>query len=237
MGSAKQLKVYMLPKDTARAAISISVINTFTCIWGLVVIFGCYFISLYLGAVPPLGVDIANWPMISDCFVVQPASFVSRFGMITLAALLWLDSVVFHFFLGHSPRFGGRGWSDHAGLLFASIGCICLGIVGAVNEKEDVGIHSTAAVIFFAFYYIFMIICLVRCYAVTGLDDLGLKFKLLGVVLGLIALAVFVIRYAVTGGTQTAFAEWLAVITILLYDYTFVFDYDDHVSLQVVDAE
>ena len=102
------------------------------CISSTIII--CYFISYVKNTVP-------LWlPMISDCFVVPPASYISRIGLPFTSCILVLHNIILHEFINSSLA------------IIPSIASLCLCIVSAVNEKENIIIHNYAAYIFFVLY-------------------------------------------------------------------------------------
>lgn len=131
----------------------------------------CYALSLAKG-------DVPLWPapMVSDCFVPQPQSFLSRVGLcgggVAAAGCVW----TFGACVQRAARASGasslafeRGvrWAPRLGYAaFAS-----LALVGACNEDELVQLHGTAAVLFFACFAAYMYLSSLQC----GVLQLGTR--------------------------------------------------------------
>ena len=90
-------------------------------------------------------------PMISDTFVYAPESYVSRFGVVTASAMLqlvvWLlRSYLCAFASGH------RAWRWFAtvhSLCGGAVASAAMGLVGAINDQENLKYHLSAATVFF----------------------------------------------------------------------------------------
>jgi hypothetical protein len=89
-------------------------------------------------------------PMISDTFVYAPESYVSRFGVVTASAMLqlvvWLlRSYLCAFASGH------RAWRWFATVhsLCGAVASAAMGLVGAINDQENLKYHLSAATVFF----------------------------------------------------------------------------------------
>lgn len=89
-------------------------------------------------------------PMISDTFVKAPESYISRMGIVTVATLLQLTV---WFLRSYLCAFAAptRAWRCFtlAHSLAGALGSVALGLVGAVNEKENLRAHLDAATTFF----------------------------------------------------------------------------------------
>eukprot|EP01060_Flectonema_neradi_P007677 TRINITY_DN15382_c0_g2_i1.p1 TRINITY_DN15382_c0_g2~~TRINITY_DN15382_c0_g2_i1.p1 ORF type:complete len:237 (+),score=22.93 TRINITY_DN15382_c0_g2_i1:76-786(+) len=205
-----------------------------SCSWGLSIILTCYVISWKEGYVPgPLG-PIKNWPMISDCFVHPPASYLSRFGIIILAVCMWINAAVYFFWTGQNKN-GGRQFADHVTAFLITIGCCGLATVGAVNEDENNTIHTTGAVTFFLSYYSFMTISLCRVLSMPQVHRLSRLFKIVSATIGWIAITAFV-GWNIVYGKNLPVAEWTMTIMILTYELSFKWDYDGDVFIGAAEA-
>lgn len=89
-------------------------------------------------------------PMISDTFVKAPESYISRLGIVTVATLLQLTVWFLHSYLCAfaAPT---RVWRCFTLVhsLAGALGSIALGLVGAVNNQENLRAHFDAATTFF----------------------------------------------------------------------------------------
>ena len=205
-----------------------------SCSWGLGIILTCYAISWKEGFVPgPLG-PIKDWPMISDCFVHAPASYVSRFGIIILAVAMWINAAVYFFWTGLTKN-GGRQGADHVTAFLITIGCCGLATVGAVNEKENNAIHTTGAVTFFLSYYSFMTISLCRVLSLPQVHKNSRLLKIVSATIGWFAIISFIACNAVFGKNLPV-AEWVMTIMILTYELSFKWDYDGDVFIGAAEA-
>ena len=94
--------------------------------------------------------DAPAIPMISDTFVKAPESYVSRLGIVTVATLLQFTVWFLHSYLCAfaAPT---RAWRCFtlAHSLAGALGSVALGMVGAVNDRENMRAHLDAATTFF----------------------------------------------------------------------------------------
>jgi len=197
----------------------------------LVTIFVCYFFAVAQGHVPV-------WlPMISDCAIYPPEEYIFRIGLILSAALLNLNSLLMLFYQ-HNVKLteGGATTFDKVSFSFATLGCLGLMVVGAVNEVENNTIHSTAAVIFFVAYEIYILLITYSMWDFSGPKSTNLIVKLCLSIYGLVALILFAFMSSnwVKYGTDIAFCEWTGTIAIILFNMTFVYEYGDELNLGVV---
>eukprot|EP00013_Stygamoeba_regulata_P013364 CAMPEP_0177669752 /NCGR_PEP_ID=MMETSP0447-20121125/23654_1 /TAXON_ID=0 /ORGANISM="Stygamoeba regulata, Strain BSH-02190019" /LENGTH=278 /DNA_ID=CAMNT_0019176731 /DNA_START=132 /DNA_END=967 /DNA_ORIENTATION=- len=198
----------------------------------------CYFTAVALGHVP-------LWlPMISDCGVEKPERYLFRFGLVTSALLLCLNSFIM-LLLQKSDKWGPPPASnmDEMCVVVASVSCLALAVVGVVNEREDDAVHSTAAVIFFAGYLIYEILTICRIVGVQprvspavvlGMD--GLEVLCAGEALVLTAftaaaLVGYVVFAILSQNTLRALCEWLGVLGIVLFNMSFTMEYADELFL------
>ena len=97
--------------------------------------------------------DAPLLPMISDTFVKAPESYVSRLGLVTVATLLQFTVWCLHSYLcafavdGRSPAMWR--WFALMHSLTGAGGSFALGLVGAINDRENLRAHNSAATIFF----------------------------------------------------------------------------------------
>jgi len=200
-------------------------------ILALVTIFTCYFLAVSQGNVPV-------WlPMISDCAIEPPEEYIFRIGIILSAALLNLNSLLMLFYQ-HNTKLaeGGATCFDKFAFSLATLGCFGLMVVGAVNEVENNTIHSTAAVIFFVAYEIYILMITYTMWDFSGPKSTNLIVKLCLSIYGLVALILFAFMSSNWGkyGTDIAFCEWTGTIAIVLFNMTFVFEYGDQLNLGVI---
>eukprot|EP00163_Fabomonas_tropica_P019106 TRINITY_DN3357_c0_g1_i3.p2 TRINITY_DN3357_c0_g1~~TRINITY_DN3357_c0_g1_i3.p2 ORF type:complete len:392 (+),score=104.41 TRINITY_DN3357_c0_g1_i3:325-1500(+) len=119
----------------------------FSAAWGTFGILLCYGLAVMLGHVPIF------LPMISDCGVHPPELYIFRFVLIPTAMYIMRVKYLAKDFIKSAVPLTP---TDDRAATIAGIAAVCLGIVGAVNEKEDNDIHTTAAVIFFVLSVIYM---------------------------------------------------------------------------------
>ena len=95
----------------------------------LATIFSCYGIAVSLGHVPV-------WlPMISDCGVYPPEKYLFCGGLITGAVFVFAESILLY----HAE---GKVFSNsRLSLIFSLVASVGMGVVGAVNEKENLSVH------------------------------------------------------------------------------------------------
>lgn len=115
-----------------------------TAILGLGSILLCYGLALCRG-------HVKLWPvpMISDCGVLPPEKYPFRLGIVTSALLMALCSVVIY--VAGVPR-------SKPAVVLGVAACLSLSITGTINEKEASKIHSISAIIFFALYWVNMVL-------------------------------------------------------------------------------
>ena len=96
----------------------------------LATILSCYVIAVSLGHVPV-------WlPMISDCGVYAPEKYLFCCGLITGSVFVFGEAILLY----HAE---GKAFSNsRLSLILSSVASVGMGIVGAVNEKEDPVLHS-----------------------------------------------------------------------------------------------
>jgi alpha-L-fucosidase len=180
--------------------------------------------------------NVPAWlPMISDCAIYPPESYIFRVGIILSAALLNLNSVMMLFYQ-HNVKPGGATCFDKVTLSLASLGCAGLMVVGAVNEKENNTIHSTGAIIFFVCYEIYILCITYSMWDFSGPKSTNLIIKLALSIYGLVALILFAFMSSNWGkyGTDIAFCEWTGTIAIILFNMTFVYEYGDNLHLAAI---
>ena len=103
-------------------------ISTFTVIL-------CYLIATSLG-------HVKIWlPMISDCGVEKPEKYIFTFGLILSGQLLFINSYVVYMHFKNKFAI--------IPLVLRFISSIALIVIGLVNEKDIVLIHTIASLLFF----------------------------------------------------------------------------------------
>lgn len=200
---------------------------------GLSTIAICYVLCVYvLGAIAPL----PHVPMISDTFVPQPASFVSRFGMTATAFLLWLTQLFFLFYAKVSP--GASPARDHFAFWTGSVGAFGLAIVAACNEDEDGTLHGTGAGMFFIGQLIMMVIMTRRAYYLAHHGSLtttyaDAHFKAAITVVATAFGLGFVVFSSNWGkwSNQIAICEWSATFCIFLFNRSLIPEFADNVYI------
>eukprot|EP01119_Soliformovum_irregulare_P003870 TRINITY_DN14918_c0_g1_i1.p1 TRINITY_DN14918_c0_g1~~TRINITY_DN14918_c0_g1_i1.p1 ORF type:complete len:244 (-),score=61.94 TRINITY_DN14918_c0_g1_i1:56-787(-) len=199
---------------------------------GILTILTCYIIAVMKGHVP------AWLPMISDCAVQSPESYIFRLGMISTAMLLECNSILMLAYLNTSGLRGKRSW-DLASFVIVSLGCLGLAIVGAVNEKENGGIHGGAAVAFFVCYQVYMIIITRRLMA-NGTGTVS-STRIKAIIASYCGVALLAFFYFSTDQHKyhipIAICEWTGVAGIILYNLSFVYEYGTTVKIQAVDMK
>eukprot|EP01100_Stratorugosa_tubuloviscum_P011036 TRINITY_DN484_c0_g1_i1.p1 TRINITY_DN484_c0_g1~~TRINITY_DN484_c0_g1_i1.p1 ORF type:complete len:254 (+),score=76.68 TRINITY_DN484_c0_g1_i1:153-914(+) len=199
----------------------------------LLTIFGCYILAVLLGHVDP-------WiPMISDCGVYPPETYFFRMGLVVSAMLLELNSVAMLAFL-HSLKVHGLQCCDKFGFFVASLACFGLATVAVVNEKENGTVHGTAAVIFFLGYLIYMMLTTLRFMPLLKtsdiIDPVSVRLKSILTLLSIIFLTSFVLFSMDYGRFHNAiaFCEWSGTVCIILYNFSFIYEYKENTLLQIV---
>jgi len=190
----------------------------------------CYIISVAQGHVEP-------WlPMISDCFVYPPSSYISRFGMTASALLLALNQLLIYFYLRSSR--GGRQSGSSISYWVGGLGALGLCGVAAVNEDENGLIHGISAGFFFVGQLLMMSFQTGRSFKLVlhGSSSMRLRnvrYKLtltvVAIILGL-AFAYFSTNWG-KYHIEIAICEWLAVFIILLFNMSFISEMGDNVYL------
>ncbi len=106
-----------------------SILIHITALLGLGTMLLCYTLALSFK-------HVKLWPipMISDCAVESPEKFPFRLGMVTFALLMALGNLVVY--LAAVPR-------SKLALVFGVTACMCLAVVGVVNEEEASKVHSS----------------------------------------------------------------------------------------------
>ena len=119
-------------------------VNTFL---GMFTICMCYFISQLLHHVHVF------IPMISDCFVHSPESYISRFGVISFICCGNLISN-----LAISQFISSSQFIKKLLFIISFINSISFGIVGAVSEEDNLIIHNASALTGYISYGLYLII-------------------------------------------------------------------------------
>lgn len=204
----------------------------------LVTIFICYGIAVYLGHV-----DKPWLPMISDCGVFPPEKYIFRVGLITSAGLLLRAAKMVRDYVRATARQQQRAASatsasflglkhsvEDWSVYIVSVSSASLATVAAVSEQEDNPIHSTAAVIFFVTYIVYMWLMTFRMRGLSLTRDWdGTVFAIRLTISSIVTVAFsFFIWVSVRGlpyNPYAAMPEWLGTLLILLFNLTFRHDF------------
>ena len=127
---------------TPLAALSVSGLADLTLALAMATVGTTFAISWKLGAIDP----ISAWPMISDTFVIQPCNMISRYTVCLGGTLLGFG--IYGHYASVRPARPTRT-SLQIGTVIGIVGACGLVGVGAINEKEDITLHSGCAITFF----------------------------------------------------------------------------------------
>ena len=96
----------------------------------LATIIFCYVLAVSLGHVP-------IWlPMISDCGVYAPEKYFFCGGLITGSVFVFAESILLY----HAE---GKAFSNsRLSLILTLVASVGMGVVGAVNEEENLVVHT-----------------------------------------------------------------------------------------------
>jgi len=190
----------------------------------LVTILTCYVIAVSLGHVIP-------WlPMISDCAVYPPESYLFRLGIISSGILVFLNSLMFYFFV-NSNAMSRNKKLDNISLGISALASLGLAIVGAVNEDENGTVHGASAVVFFFGENIYMWACTYRLHKDYGTDKSiskkSITQKLTMSLSATIILVIFTYMSQHWGKyeLQIAIAEWTGTLLIMLFNLSFCYEF------------
>mmetsp|Transcript_5006 Transcript_5006/g.5440 ORF Transcript_5006/g.5440 Transcript_5006/m.5440 type:complete len:238 (+) Transcript_5006:96-809(+) len=190
----------------------------------------CYGIAIYQGHVKP-------WlPMISWCYEIAPGSYISRFFMISSAVLLNINSVLVLSLLNSRAMFGGARVTDRYAYYMVTLGCIGLGMVGSISDKENNPVHSAAALVFFITFQAYNILVAARLWP-TSVPYASKMIKTVSAAYGTIALAVFIyvsIARVPNFMLYSAFCEWTGTIAILAFNVSFVYEFGDDFVIDAI---
>lgn len=175
-----------------------------------------YALSIYKGDVPT-----AWLPMISDCLVAQPQSFISRIGLIGGATLGEGCILLFGAFLASATQGAGRTemlpaikFSTFTGCL----ACFCLAGVGAINEDEFTPGHDISAITLFVCFMLYVTFSLHQvCQLKVGDKSSRLLrwfVTIAASVDGFAAVALALIWNKTSNDWQIALCEWIGVFLI-----------------------
>jgi Frag1/DRAM/Sfk1 family len=214
----------------ALSKLKVSTITKSSMYLATVVILVCYWISVHQGAVRPL----PHVPMISDCLVVPPTSYISRLGLISAAWLLALNQLAMFFYLRTAVPGQGRKCIDHVAFWVGAFGALGLAGVAACNEDENGVIHGTSAGLFFVGQLIMMFIISFRALGIrrsgattTTRRNVVLKFTLTITALAVGLAALYFMGNWHRWSTYIAICEWTAVYLVLLFNMTFLSEFGD----------
>jgi len=208
---------------------SASTVTRMACYGALATIFSCYIIAVSQGNVPV-------WlPMISDCAVEPPESYLFRGGLISSAVLLNINSF---FMLCYKSAANLNVDSDFSKFdlytyLISVIATLGLITVGSVNEDENGTIHSAGAIVFFLFYLIYMILITARLWKYSSHNSQSLRIKTILTIYGVIVFAIFAVLSQDWGKyhTDIAFCEWTGTISIILFLLSFTLEYGNTLKI------
>ena len=103
-------------------------------------------------------------PVISDLWWSPPGNWLSRWGVVLGATMLYVHEINLYFVnTGPAGNAGSSAKVESAVLMGLGIaGAFGLSVVGCVDEKEDDTIHSMGAAAFFGLYDLYMLLYVVR---------------------------------------------------------------------------
>ena len=102
-----------------------------TAVEMLCTVFACYGLAVGLGHVPH-----AWLPMISACGVCPPETYVFRLGFSVGSVGMWAIAVLVYF--------ANKAYSrSKVSLVFGSVASLAIGVVGVVNEHENLKVHDS----------------------------------------------------------------------------------------------
>ena len=159
-------------------------------------VFGCYIYSAIIGEVP------IYLPMISDCFVIAPCNYISRFGLMTGSYSILIHNLAFYDYLNTSNSY------------LCTIISLSLATLSCVNEKENSEIHSIAAYIFFVAYWVHMVYTSVLCYDRKELDTTK------PICCGIMTVSLIHAMYSEMYYTFVALYEWICFMCIMVFTYS-----------------
>jgi len=203
-----------------------------SCLVGVFTIGLCYGLALYFHHVP------AWLPMISDCAVYAPEKYPFRIGMIVSACLIFVNASLLVFYISNRSAKNVMGslaarsttsTADKVGLVLAGLSSTGLAIVGAVNEREDMAVHGTAAVVFFFAFEAFMIQSTIRLSKLPNVPPKGVAIKkLISIVVAiLLSLYVYFSSHVSKWHIQIAMCEWSGVLLILLFNLSCLVEFQN----------
>ena len=190
------------------------------------VILICYLIAVYNGHVHP-------WlPMISSCGVKSPEKYIFTIGLTISSMLLFLNSLLFYFYL-NTKSLDGRKDTDKLALLFSFISSIGLMVLATANAVDDTSIHIPAAFVFFTFHLFFMIYSTLRLYIHSNyrriISTRSLMIKTIIIIVSVIDIVISAILIAIYRYEEhlllVAITEWIAVFLISLFTLSFVLEF------------
>jgi len=200
------------------------------CVYSFIILFTCYGIAVSLGHVPIIAI-------ISDCGAQAPEMYLFRFGLVSSAVMLNMNSYLVVSILDQITTL------DSVGLVTTTIGCIGLGGLASVSVKEDVGLHGVFAAMFFGCYLFYMIGVLYRFYPYFKqgkITQKSMSIKTFLTVIAFICASGFLYFNANGGNTvwysQIAIVEWAGVISIISFSMSFCYEYGNTQEMATVDV-
>lgn len=215
----------ILPRENV-GVFNSSMITYIAALLPFVVVFVCYLTAVYNGHVP-------GWlPMISDCGVYRPERFIFTIGLVISSCFLFLNAVLFYFFL-NSYTLNGRRSVDRLATLLVFISSLGLCVLATANDTEDPVVHDVSAFVFFGFYLVFMIITTLRLYIDSNcrrhISSYSIFFKVVIIIFATIDICVcgILIIFFKNGTVQIwiALTEWIGVFHIAAFTLTFMFEF------------
>jgi len=213
-------------------SLNASFMTTLACFGSLTTIVCCYLLAVSQGNVP-------IWlPMISDCALFPPESYLFRLGLISSSVLLNMNAFFMLCYKSVTLNNTDLDYStfDKVAYAISTIASTGLAVVGAVNEREDSSLHGTAAVIFFSCYLIYMAMVVFRLYQNSNHSALSLQIKIACTLMGAACLIAFAFMSSNWGKYHTyiAVVEWTGTFCIILGLYSFVMEYGTTLKIAVL---
>jgi len=207
--------------------LSAAVFAKASCVVSIGTLLTCYSIAVYLGHVP------AWFPEISDLAVQSPERYIFRIGLIVSACLLFITASLVYLYIASAT--GAKKRADTVALALAAISSLGLAGVGAINEVEARTAHLTSAGIFFFGYLIFMLLTTYRVYYIPASRN-GLGYKLVLTAISpplFFTFVYFSLNYS-TDYIQAAICEWAGVILIMIYNLSFLSEFQNEYIMELV---
>jgi hypothetical protein len=189
----------------------------------------CYLISVYNG-------NVHIWlPMISSCGVYRPEKYIFTIGLILSGVALFINSVLFYFYL-NTYTLGGRKGIDILALFFSFVSSLGLFFVATANAVDDPVVHIPAAFIFFGFHLAYMMLSTIRLYCYSNcrrcISTKSLIIKTIIIIIASIDITISGMLIALFHYEKhlllVAITEWIAVILISIFTLSFVLEFGNN---------